>query len=226
VILAGGKATRLRPYTDDRPKILVEIAGRPILDRQVEWLAGGGIEHLVISSGYLTNVLSEYVAAHDFPLHIEVLAEDEPLGRGGGLKYAAGALAYPDEDWLGLNGDILTDLSIPDIHDAHTRFGAKATVAVARFRSPYGIVEIGGSGAIENFAEAPMLPHWVNAGVYVFAPELRQLLPDRGDHETSTFPALVTQGQLWAYRITGYWRGVDTVKDINDATRELAAASS
>jgi NDP-sugar pyrophosphorylase family protein len=226
VILAGGQATRLRPYTDDRPKILVEIAGQPILEHQARWLAAGGIEHVTVSSGYLADVLRQYVQTHSLPLSVEVLVEDEPLGRGGGFKFAAAALPYQGERWLGLNGDILTDMSIDEFHRDHEASRALASVAIAPLRSPYGIVHLDDVGdAISEFLEAPILPYWVNAGIYIFEADIRDLLPDKGDHEASTFPQLAKERRLHAFRIEGYWRGVDTAKDIKEAGVELSRPS-
>src|SRR5262249_10530512 len=85
VILAGGKATRLRPFTDDGPKAMVPVGGKPIVDWQLEWLAQAGCEHVVISCGYLAEVLGKHLADHSYPLSIEVAVESEPLGRGGAL---------------------------------------------------------------------------------------------------------------------------------------------
>jgi NDP-sugar pyrophosphorylase family protein len=223
VILAGGQATRLRPFTDDRPKILVDIGGRTILDRQAAWLAAGGIEDVIVSSGYLADVLREYVSTRDLPLRVNVITEEEPLGRGGGFKFASRSLPHQTESWLGLNGDILTDLSIPDLVSYHRSHGATATVAIAPLKSPYGIVQLDDNeDIILDFLEAPILPHWSTAGLYVFEPEMNGLLPDRGDHEASTFPELARQKQLRAFRIHGYWRGIDTAKDIRQAGSDLA----
>jgi NDP-sugar pyrophosphorylase family protein len=223
VILAGGQASRLRPYTDRVPKALVEVAGRPIFEHQARWLAAEGIEDVVVSCGYLADVLKEYVASHRLPLRVEVVVEDEPLGRGGGLKHAARHLPYPDERWVGLNGDILTRFSLRDLARTHTERSAPATVAVTPLKSPYGVVELGDDDRVGRFVEAPVLPHWINAGVYLFEPEVTALLPDLGDHEDTTFPSLAEQDRLTAYRINGYWRGVDNSKDLKAASAEVAA---
>lgn len=222
VILAGGQASRLRPYTDRLPKVLVEVAGRPILQHQAQWLAAEGIEEVVISCGYLAEVLKAYVAANRLPLRVRVAVEDEPLGRGGGLKHAARRLPYPEERWVGLNGDILTRFSLRDLAGSHVERCASATVAVTPLKSPYGVVELSGD-RVTRFAEAPVLPHWINAGVYLFEPEITDLLPDLGDHEDTTFPALAQQDRLTAYRINGYWRGVDNAKDLRTASAEFTA---
>ncbi|WP_128375988.1 nucleotidyltransferase family protein [Streptomyces cavernae] len=223
VILAGGQASRLRPYTDRVPKALVEVAGRPIFEHQAVWLASEGIEEVVISCGYRADVLKEYVATHALPLRVRVVVEDEPLGRGGGLKHAARSLPHPGERWVGLNGDILTRFSLRDLARTHAERSALATLAVTPLKSPYGIVELSGTDCVTSFEEAPVLPHWINAGVYLFEPAVTDLLPDLGDHEDTTFPGLAEQGRLSAYRVNGYWRGVDNAKDLKTATEEITA---
>jgi len=222
VILAGGQATRLRPYTDDRPKPLVEVAGTTIFEHQVRWLAAGGVQHVVVSCGYRADVFDRFVATTSLPVDVTVLVEEEPLGRGGGLKFGARNLPFAGEGWLGLNGDVLTDTPLRDICEYHVRSGGTATVAVANFRCPYGVLDLAADGRVQKFVESPTLPYWVNGGIYVFEPDVIDLLPDKGDQEDSTFPALSSEGRLFAYRIPGYWRGIDTAKDLRDAGREIA----
>ncbi|WP_232835868.1 nucleotidyltransferase family protein [Actinocorallia populi] len=223
VILAGGNATRLRPYTDRVPKALVDVGGRPILEHQVEWLAAEGVEHVVVSCGYLAEMMRRHVLGRTFPLRVSLAVEERPLGRGGGLKHAARSLPFADEPWLGLNGDILTRFPLADLVRQHADSGALATLGVTALKSPYGIVDIAADGRITGFDEAPVLPHWINAGIYLFEPGMRGLLPDLGDHETATFPRLAAGGRLGAYEIDGYWRGIDTAKDLKEANRDLRA---
>lgn len=221
VILAGGKATRLRPYTDDRPKAMVPVAGRPILDWQLEWLAGQGCEHVVVSCGYLADVLAKHLAGHAFPLEAEVAVEDEPLGRGGALRFAAARLPYPGERWLALNGDVLCRFPLTEMIDRHAGAGAMATIALAQYRTTWGIATLDDADRIAGFVQSPNLPYWINGGVYAFEPDVTGLLPERGDHEDTTFPQLAVDKLLLAYKIAGYWRGVDTVKDVKEAGEEI-----
>ncbi|GAA3230017.1 nucleotidyltransferase family protein [Actinocorallia longicatena] len=221
VILAGGNATRLRPYTDRVPKALVDVGGKPIFEHQVEWLASEGVEHAVVSCGYLAEVLRRHVMERALPLAVTVVVEDRPLGRGGGLKHAARSLPFPGERWIGLNGDIVTRFPLAGLEARHAASGALATIGVTELKSPYGIVDLAPGGRIERFREAPVLPHWVNAGVYLFEPEAAALLPDLGDHETATFPRLAEEGLLGAFEIDGYWRGIDNAKDLKEANREI-----
>lgn len=221
VVLAGGNATRLRPYTDDRPKPLVEINGRTIFERQADWLASGGVTHVVVACGYLADVFERFVQTTTLPVDVTIVREETQLGRGGGLKFGARALPFPDESWFGLNGDVLTDAPVARISAEHAAHGAAATVAVAQYKCPYGVLEIADDDTVRSFVEAPLLPYWINAGIYVFDPATTALLPDVGDHEDSTFPQLASQNRLFAHKITGSWRGIDTVKDLNEANKAL-----
>ncbi|MDA8370551.1 MAG: nucleotidyltransferase family protein [Nocardiopsaceae bacterium] len=223
VILAGGQATRLRPYTDTRPKAMVEVADRPIIDYQIEWLTGHGVEHVVVSCGYKAEVLREHLAARVGGPEITLLVEDEPLGRGGALRYAASGLWESDAPYYALNGDVLTWFPLDEFAAYHRAKGGLATLALAQYQTSWGIVDVTEDGTIEGFTQSPMLPFWINAGVYVFERAAIPLLPEKGDHESTTFPDLAAQGRLFGYRITGFWRGVDTVKDVKEASEQIPA---
>lgn len=222
VILAGGKATRMRPYTDDRPKAMVEVAGMPIIGHQLAWLAGNGVKDVVISCGYLAEVIQDHVGdGSSHGVRVTYAIESEPLGRGGGLKFAAGHLPDSRGRWMAMNGDVISAFSVDSLVAEHTQNRATATIALAPYRTSWGIADLDGP-MIRGFLEKPILPYWINAGIYCFEPELTALLPDLGDHETTTFPQLASEGKLFGFKIEGYWRGIDTVKDIQEATAELS----
>ncbi|WP_461297321.1 nucleotidyltransferase family protein [Streptomyces harbinensis] len=227
VVLAGGQGSRLRPYTDDRPKAMVEIPGTgvPIIGHQLRWLAAEGVTDAVISCGHLAEVLQEWLEKAELPLRVSTVVETEPLGRGGGLKYAAAALPRPDEPWYATNGDIWTSFSLRDMAAFHAERDATATLALARPRIPWGVVETDEFGHVLDFIEAPPSPYLVNAGIYVFAPEFTALLPDRGDHERTTFPRLARSRRLAGFDLPQgtFWRAIDTAKDLTEAARELDA---
>ncbi|MFD9379716.1 NDP-sugar synthase [Streptomyces sp. NPDC059999] len=229
VILAGGQGSRLRPYTDDRPKPMVEIPGTgiPIIGHQLAWLASEGVTDAVVSCGHLAEVLQDWLARARLPLRVTTVVEEEPLGRGGGLKYAARRLPHPDEPWYATNGDIWTRFSLREMAAFHTERGATATLALARPRIPWGVVETNEFGQVLDFIEAPPSPYLINAGVYVFGPEFTELLPELGDHERTTFPRLARERRLAGFPLPqgAYWRAIDTAKDLTEAARELAAQS-
>ncbi|WP_369778475.1 NDP-sugar synthase [Streptomyces sp. R33] len=229
VVLAGGQGSRLRPYTDDRPKPMVEIPGTgvPIIGHQLAWLAAEGVTDAVVSCGHLAEVLQGWLAKADLPLRVTTVVEEEPLGRGGGLKYAARHLPHPDRAWYATNGDIWTRFSLREMAAFHAERGATATLALARPRIPWGAVETNEFGQVLDFIESPPSPYLINAGVYVFGAEFAALLPDLGDHERTTFPRLARERRLAGFPLPqgAYWRAIDTVKDLTEAARELAAQS-
>lgn len=199
VVLVGGQGSRLRPYTDDRPKPMVEIpgTGTPIIGHQLNWLAEEGVTDAVISCGHLAGVLQDWLERAQLPLRVTTVVETEPLGRGGGLKYAARSLPRPDEPWYATNGDIWTRFPLREMAAFHHERDAEATLALARPRIPWGAVETDAFGHVLDFIESPPSPYLINAtAVYVFSAAFTELLPARGDHERTTFPRLARERRL------------------------------
>jgi NDP-sugar pyrophosphorylase family protein len=226
LIIAGGEGERLRPLTDDRPKNMVPVGGRTIAERQLEWLREGGVTDVVFLCRYKAEVLQAHVDdGSRFGVRVQYSIEAEPLGRGGALKVGFGLVPEDEPHVIACNSDILTDQKLFELLAFHESKRAAATVMLTPLRSPYGIVEVADDGRIESFREKPLLPHWVNAGVYVLSREFFTLLPDKGDHETTAFPALAAQGKLFGFRSKAYWRPVDSIKDLSEAEKELAGSA-
>ncbi len=222
VVLAGGKGERLRPFTEDRPKPMVEIMGVPILSYQLQWLQGQGVTDVIISCGYRHEVVETYFGDGDrMGMRITYSVEREPRGRGGALRLALERLPAGEDAVIATNGDIITNLGLAPVLDSHRALGVLATVVLTPLVSPYGIVEVDDTDHVTRFREKPELPYWVNAGVYVLSPLLRDRLPERGDHEETTFPELAQAGRLGAFKAQAYWRGVDTIKDVNEVESAL-----
>ena len=227
LIIAGGEGERLRPLTSDRPKPMIEVAGTPILEYQVRWLAGQGVSDAVLLCGYRAEVIQRHFGdGSRFGLRVHYSLEDQPLGRGGALKLGARLLPPGEDVVIALNGDILTNQPLAPLLHYHRRKDAAATVMLTRLRSPYGIARLDRGGRITAFDEKPLLPHWINAGLYAVTREFLRRLPDRGDHETTTFPELAAEGRLFGYRSRAYWRSVDTFKDLTEAAAEVAALAT
>jgi NDP-sugar pyrophosphorylase family protein len=226
IVLAGGRGERLRPYTNDRPKPMVELKGYPILAYQLSWLQEYGVGEIVISCGYLHHVIEAYFGDGSvYGLDIKYAVEEKALGRGGGIKAAFAFLdpAHADEPVVVTNGDIITDLDLTTMVEAHTAKGVLASVYLTPLYSPYGIANVDPEGYVVEFREKPELPYWINGGVYVFSPGTYPYLPDVGDLEDSTFPQLSTARQLAGHLSRAYWRAVDTAKDLSEISRELDA---
>lgn len=225
IILAGGSGERLRPLTNDRPKAMIEIAGTPILFHQLAWLHRNGVATVVIACGYRHNVIAAALAEANLAgIEVVLSVESRKLGRGGALKLACQTVLLKGP-FLALNGDLLTDLDLNDLLARHVGAGLLATIAVAPLRSPHGIVLVA-DDKVQRFEEKPVLPHWINAGIYALSPELISRLPDLGDYEEHLFPSLALAGQMGAYRIDGFWRSIDTVKDVTETSAELVLKRS
>jgi NDP-sugar pyrophosphorylase family protein len=220
VILAGGKAERLGEAAGGRPKALVEIAGRPLAAYQVEQLAAAGVTRVLVSCTAGQEGLFEAALGGIGP-EIVAVGEPEPLGRGGGIRFAA-ARRQETGELLALNGDELVDVELRRLLDAQESSGAAATITVVPLRSPFGVVELD-DDVVAGFREAPRLDHWVSCGVYALGDEALARFPERGDHERTTFPELAAERRLRAYRHEGLWLTVNTPKDLRVADDYLAA---
>jgi NDP-sugar pyrophosphorylase family protein len=221
IILAGGKAERLGDAAGGRPKALVEVAGKPLAAYQVGRLANAGVTRVIFACAAGQGSLFERELAG---LGVEVTAveEQERLGRGGGIKFAAAARRERGEVFA-LNGDELVDVDYAALLGAHRAGGASATITVARPKSQFGLVDVGADDVVRGFDEAGRVPYWVNCGNYVLTEEAIGRFPDKGDHESSTFPELAAEGRLRAYRHEGLWLTVNTPKELRVAQDHVDA---
>jgi NDP-sugar pyrophosphorylase family protein len=219
IILAGGKAERLGDAAGGRPKALVEVAGKPLAAYQVGRLASAGVTRVIFACA--AGEGAQFVAELG-GLGPEIVAaeEQERLGRGGGIKFAARERTEGGEV-LALNGDELVDVDFGALLAAHRKGGALATIAVARPKSQFGLVQVDDDDLVVGFEEAGQVPYWVNCGNYVLTEEAITRFPDRGDHESSTFPELAAAGELRAYRHEGLWLTVNTPKELRVAQEHV-----
>jgi NDP-sugar pyrophosphorylase family protein len=221
ILLAGGKGERLGAAAGGLPKPLVVVAGRPLAAYPVAALAAAGVERVLVSCAAGTGEAFRAALAGLGP-EIVIVEEGKPLGRGGGLRRAAGE-RRDSGDVFALNGDEVVDLDLSRLLERHRAAGGAATIAVAPLRSPFGVVELGDDDLIVGFEEAAVLPNWVSCGVYVLGEEALARLPERGDHEQTTFPELAREGRLAAFRHDGLWLTVNTPKDLRLAEEHLRA---
>ena len=222
IILAGGKAERLGEAAKGKPKPLVEICGRPLVAHQIRRLGAAGVERVILACAAGRG--AEFASAlGGLGLEIVPVEEPEPLGRGGGIRFAAKELKERSAVFA-MNGDELLDVDLSRLYAAHAASGAAATVTVAPLVSPFGLVELREDGFVSGFSEeAPRLPHWVNVGLYVLESEALERFPERGDHERTTFPELAREGRLFAFRHDGIWLTVNTPKQLQAADAYVAA---
>jgi NDP-sugar pyrophosphorylase family protein len=221
IILCGGKAERLGDAAGGLPKSLVEVGGRPLAAYQVARLGQAGVGRVIMACAAGQGELFEEELAGLGP---EVVAAEEParFGRGGGIKFAA-SRREESGDVLALNGDELVAVDFAALLERHREAGAAATVTVTQPRSPFGVVELGRGDTITGFSEGGSIPYWVSCGIYVLSPDALARFPDRGDHESTTFPELASEGRLFAYRHDGLWLTVNTPKELRAAADHVEA---
>jgi NDP-sugar pyrophosphorylase family protein len=221
IILAGGKAERLGEAAGGRPKALVEVAGKALAAYQVSRLVQAGVDRVIVSCAAGQGALFEQELAG---LGAEIVAAEEPerLGRGGGIKFAARE-RRESGDVYALNGDELVDVDFSGLLDRHRVAGGLATLTVARPKSQFGLVDVDDADVVHGFREDAQVPYWVNCGNYVLSDEAIARFPDRGDHESTTFPELAAEGNLHAFRHAGLWLTVNTPKELRVAEEHVTA---
>ncbi|MEM3584330.1 MAG: nucleotidyltransferase family protein [Nitrososphaerales archaeon] len=226
IILAGGSGLRLRPLTDDKPKAMVTVNGRPIAEIQLSWLKRNiKLEQIIFACSHKWERLKEYFGSEYNNIPIHYVVEDQPLGTGGAIKNVIHNLNISDEDVLVMNGDVITNLPISRMIDWHISSQTIVTMLLVPYRSPYGVVHIDKLRMVRKFEEKPeFLDIWINGGIYIIqAKRLIPFLPDKGDIERETFPKLVQYGEVSAYPFYGMWRAIDTIKDIREVEDELTS---
>ncbi len=175
VIMAGGFGKRLMPHTENCPKPMLQISGKPILEHILERAILQGFNHFIISVFYLPDVIKNYFKdGSNWNINIEYIQEREPLGTAGALS-----LISNDQDLpiIVTNGDLITNIGYREILDYHSRHSSVATMAVRKheIKNPYGVVKINGVDIV-GFEEKPVYHSVVNAGIYVLNPQVLKLL--------------------------------------------------
>jgi NDP-sugar pyrophosphorylase family protein len=212
ILLAGGKAERLGDAARGLPKPLVPVGDRPLAAYALALLARAGVERVIVACAAGTGAQFERELAGLGPEVVSV-EEPEPLGRGGGLRLAAQA-RREEGPVFAMNGDELLDVDLNELLARHRERDSAATLTLVPLRSQFGVIDLDDDDVVTGFREAPRLPYWVNVGLYVLGEEALEQLPERGDHETTTFPLLAARGRLHGFRHLGTWLTVNTPKEL------------
>lgn len=218
VIMAGGLGTRLLPHTENCPKPLLLVAGKPMLQHIIECARLEGFNHFIISINYLGELIEEFFGDGSFlGVHIEYLREKAPLGTAGALSLLR---PLPKVPFIVTNGDVISDIRYGDILDFHVRHSAKATMAVRvhEWQNPFGVVETRGIEII-GFEEKPIARSHINAGVYVLEPDALNLLEH---NENCNMPTLFERIKLEEMKTVAYpmhepWLDVGRPDDLQKA---------
>ena len=223
VILCGGRGTRLREATQTIPKPLVEIGGRPILWHVIRIYAHQGFRRFILCLGHKGELIEEFVRNNGLPegLAIECVQTGEETPTGGRIARVRDRLE--GGRFCATYADGVADIDLTALLDFHTGHGALATMTVVRPRLQYGVARLNGEGVVQGFEEKPQFEGWINGGFFCFENGVLDYLEEDSTLEREPLERLASDGQLRAYRHTGFWDCMDTYKDailLNDLWAE------
>jgi NDP-sugar pyrophosphorylase family protein len=227
VIVAGGRGTRLAPYTTVLPKPLMPMGDRPILDVVIRQLEHAGVTRVTIAVGHLGSLIESWVRNDPgYGAEIEFVYEDEPLGTAGALRNVPGV----DGTFIAMNGDVLTSLNVADLLSTHRSSGSLATIATNTREIPieYGVVQTADdvdAGQVVGLDEKPVHSFRVSMGVYAFEPAVVDYIQPG---EAIDFPDLLARvmadgKSVASHHHAGYWRDIGNRDDYEMAVADFAS---
>jgi len=222
VVLAGGKGTRLVPYTKILPKPLMPIGDMPILEVILLQMKEEGITDVTLTVGHLSHLLKAFFQdGSSLGLRIDYSYEEKPLGTAGPISMIDGL----NSTFLVMNGDVLTKLRLRELVKFHKEQGAIATIAAhhRQNRIDLGVIIKNGDCRIADYIEKPVTDYLVSMGIYIFEPEVLKYIP-RGEY--LDFPDLVkilinSKEKVVGYEYDGYWQDLGRPDDYEMATRDF-----
>ena len=222
VVLVGGRGLRLMPYTSDIPKPMIQVGGKPLVHWVVEWLIENSIKTIVFGVDYKKEVITDYFKDNKFDVEILFNEHTGAKGTGDAFRLAIENKSVNDKTFLAMNGDELTDLSLKNFLTFHNEHKPIATLMAYPLRSPYGILDIDHEYNVKAFREKPIIDSaFINAGIYLFDKKIRDFLPQGGPIEETTFVKLAEMKKIKAFKYFGFWRTVDTMKDLSAVEEKI-----
>jgi dTDP-glucose pyrophosphorylase len=220
VLMAGGQGSRLRPHTDNCPKPMLLVAGKPMLEHIIERAKVDGFQHFVIAVRYLGHMIEDYFGdGSRWQIHIDYLREDLPLGTAGALSLLN---PRPELPFLVSNGDVLSDIHYAELLDFHCRHAAAATMAVRQheWQHPFGVVRTKGVDILA-IEEKPISRSHINAGIYVLEPDALDALAAGGHCDMTTLFARLQERSVRTivYPMHEPWLDVGRADDLEQAQR-------
>jgi len=222
VVLAGGKGTRLAPYTKILPKPLMPIGDMPILEIMLRQMKRAGVDDVILTVGHLAELLRAFFQDGErLGLKIRYSYEDTPLGTAGPLSLVGDL----DDTFLVTNGDVLTNLDLSALVEDHRKSGSIATIAMhnRKVKIDLGVIECDGSNKIVGYIEKPTYDFNVSMGIYVFEPKVLAYIPQ---NEYLDFPDLVIKmmkngEKVSGFNFSGYWQDLGRPDDYEQAIQEF-----
>lgn len=224
IILAGGRGTRLEPEVTDIPKPMANVASRPFLEWQIDFLTEYEVSDIILSVGYKDGVIRDHFGdGTDFGVDIQYVEESEPLGTGGAVENAKEHLA-DEHDFLVLNGDTYLDVDLSDFLAFHRKKPGIATLALSRVkkRQKGGFISLNGQAQIEKFVEEERESGLVNGGIRVFDPELFLHMPEKTKFNLSAVcEELAGENKMYGYQTDGYFKDIGTPERYHEINEEI-----
>ncbi|MHB8243860.1 MAG: sugar phosphate nucleotidyltransferase [Acidimicrobiales bacterium] len=229
IVLVGGQGTRLRPLTYDIPKQMLPVVDRPMIEHVAEWLAGYGVDRIVLSLGYRADKFIEAFPEGELAgARLVYAVEPEPLDTAGAVLFAASSAGL-EKTFIVLNADVISDSDLSSLVSFHHESGAMATIQLTPVDDPsaFGVVPTASNGRVSAFIEKPppgtAPTNKVNAGCYVIEPAVLGRIPSgrRVSIEHETFPALVAAGSLYALVSDAYWLDTGTPRQYLQASLDV-----
>jgi len=213
VILCGGRGTRLREETHTIPKPLVEIGGRPILWHVIRIYAHQGFHRFVLCLGHKGELIEQFVAGNGLPegLTIDCVRTGEETPTGGRIARVRDRLG--GARFCATYADGVADIDLAELLAFHRVHGGLATMTVVQPRLQFGVARLNGRDEVEGFEEKPQFEGWINGGFFCFEHGALDYIGEDSVLERDPLERLASDGQLRAYRHTGFWDCMDTYKD-------------
>ena len=218
IILAGGKGTRLKPYTTVLPKPLLPIGDLPILEVVIKQLKKNGFKKIIMAIGHQHDLFIAFFGnGHKWGITIEYYVEKEPMGTAGAIYH----IDNLENNFLMMNGDILTDLNFKELFNIHKNKKADLTISTHRRTQDinYGTLEYNHEGFLTKFIEKPSIPFSVSMGVYVLSRSVLSLIPKKGRFDFPDLVQKILAEKMPAYcpPYDGYWMDIGRPEDYEQA---------
>ena len=227
MLMVGGLGSRLHPLTQDTPKPLLNVGGKPILETIIERLAEYGFVNIVMCVNYKANMIQDHFGdGSQFGINIEYVLEQERMGTAGALSLLT---QKPTESIVVMNGDLLTSVNFDSLWDYHISQNAVATMCVREydFQVPFGVVTLD-ENKVKAITEKPVHKFFVSAGIYMFSPEVIDFIPKKQFYDMpSLFNKLIeNQQNIVSFPIHEYWLDIGRMTEYEQANREYGEVFS
>ena len=229
VVMAGGFGTRIQPLTNSRPKPMLPIINKPMMEHTMMTLRDLGIKEFIVLLYFKPQIIKDYFGdGSDFGIKISYVVPDEDFGTAGAVKLAEDLIG--DENFIIISGDLVTDFDFQKIFDYHKEKNAKLSITLASVENPleFGVVIANADGKIEKFLEKPswgeVFSDTINTGIYIIEPEILKYIPKNENYDfgKNLFPRLMKEGvELIAGNAEGYWRDVGNPESYRDVYEDI-----